>query len=245
MKASTPHHGYTRTPASSTHSRRAASTALARVHAPRRQPVARPASFTSRTGPSGAPRAKQTPGRARAAARVRRRGAVLLHEVARQRRAAEPDVAERAVRRRWAVWVRLVVELQAAPQGIAAEAAEAARVAAQSAAAGEDGRHRAQCTGDCGARWRHHHRASIEAVESCPNVGCERLAVHDGARWQRCAAGSSCTLPAVAGRRQCRLSEGCAGSPRAAHCCRASLTVAATTGCSEASSAAAHVCPAA
>jgi len=105
MKASTPH-GYTRTPASSTHSRRAASTALARVHAPRRQPVARPASFTSRNGPSGAPRAKQTPGRARAAARVRRRGGVLLHEVARQRRAAEPDVAERAVRRRWAVWVR-------------------------------------------------------------------------------------------------------------------------------------------
>ena len=188
MKASTPH-GYTRTPASSTHSRRAASTALARVHAPRRQPVARPASFTSRNGPSGAPRAKQTPGRARAAARVRRRGGVLLHEVARQRRAAEPDVAERAVRRRWAVWVRLVVELQVAPQGVAAETAEAARVAAQRAAAGQDGRHRAQCTGQ--------HRSSRVVPE-------RRSLSPRCARWQRCAADSSCTKPAAAARRRRR-----------------------------------------
>ena len=110
--------------------------------------------------------------------------------------------------------MRLAVELQVAPQGVAAEAAEAAHVAVQRAAAGQDGRHRAQCTGDCGARWRHHHRASIEAVESCPNVGRCRLAVHDGkgARPTLLALSQQLLRVDVAGDdgSQCRLSEGCA-----------------------------------
>ena len=108
------------------------------------------------------------------------RRAVLFHEVHRQGRAPEPCVADRAARRRRAAWVRLVVELQVAPQRVAAQAAETTHVAAQRATAGQDGRDRAQCSADRGARGRHHHRARVEAVEPCPDVGRGRLVVHDG-----------------------------------------------------------------